>query len=146
MGIALSNNIAKARKELDIADHIISVTLSLIDDKNLVFSGLKRVKTAVDIAINEFIKKQNMKSVPSDINFLYEFFCKNYETFCGPEIKEMIETLPDITGKRVDRIIERNKSFIMIFPDFSTKILDINVLNKYIKLSRELIDLVEKHG
>jgi hypothetical protein len=146
MDSALSNDIAKARKELDIVDHITSVTLSLIDDKNLVFSGLKRVKTAVDIAINEFIKKQNLKSMPSDMDFLYEFFCKNYGTFCGPEIKEMIESLPDITGKRVDRIIERNRSFIMIFPDFSTKILDRNVLSKYIKLSREFIDLVEKHG
>ena len=144
------SGIEKAKKELNIVDHMTGITMSLIENKNLIFSNLNRINNAITLTINWFLKEEvnkgKIKILPSDESFRREYFCRNYEKLLDANLKKMIVDLPELASvnKEMERIIERDGRFILIYPNFSTKVLGKEQIKEYVNLAKQFVKKMEQ--
>ncbi len=132
-----------AKKELSIAEHIMSITTGLVDNKHLVFSILEHVDTAIIHHLRAILKSEKAY-VPSDRYLLTDTYLREYAK--NREVIGAIRGVQKIMdAKRTgQRILERDDKLIIVTNSFEIITLDREQTKNYIRTARQFITGVLK--
>ena len=89
--------IKSAKKEVQMSDHIIYVTMNMLNDKKLLISAINHLEKAVEhIMVNEL--KNTRKPVPTNKSLLKDMFAQVY---VGPKhLIEIIDRISEMADSR----------------------------------------------
>jgi len=114
--------IESAKKEVQISDHIIYVTMNMLNDKKLLISAINHLEKAIEhIMINEL--RNTRKPVPTNKELLKDMFSQIY---LGPKyILEIIDKLTEMSKtKQKEQICYlKNNDLIIVTTDYKTKVI-----------------------
>ena len=134
----------KALEELNIADYMASVTISMFEDKRLFLNAVCHVRNAILFAIKDFYKRKypDINTFPETI---IEDFISN-ET----EFKKYFKMIEDINSfyknSRGQSIkIKKNEKYVVISEDYKISAMTLEQLKEYIQLAREFINSINKN-
>jgi len=120
----------QAKREILIADHILTTTMRMLNDKNLVFSALNRLEKALRHIMMEKLREAK-KPVPREITVLKEMYKEIGEKELFPIIERVYE-LVNIKRKESMNFL-RNGNIIVLTKDYRS----------YIITQREVKELIE---
>ncbi|RLG17273.1 hypothetical protein DRN62_01705 [Nanoarchaeota archaeon] len=120
----------QAKREILIADHILTTTMRMLNDKNLVFSALNHLEKALRHIMMEKLREAK-KPVPREITVLKEMYKEIGEKELFPIIERVYE-LVNIKRKESMNFL-RNGNIIVLTKDYRS----------YIITQKEVKELIE---
>ncbi len=132
--------------ELRLADHMIYVTLPLLNDKRIFINAVDHLGNAIGLAIREFMKKEKdykrLSYLPED-ELLIDEFIKKYCT--NTKLAKYAGMIKDITAFNKVRSnssikLKRNDKFIVISPEYTMTALSIEQVKNYLKMAKEFVE------
>ncbi len=120
----------QAKREILIADHILTTTMRMLNDKNLVFSALNHLEKALRHIMMEKLREAK-KPIPREITVLKEMYKEIGEKELFPIIERVYE-LVNIKRKESMNFL-RNGNIIVLTKDYRS----------YIITQREVKELIE---
>ncbi|RLG19007.1 hypothetical protein DRN63_00555 [Nanoarchaeota archaeon] len=141
----------QARKELNIAKHLLDITATLVVDPKIYSSIFEHLYKSASYCIKEFLEKEyregNIKFLPENEDLLLGFFIENYgERFDLPEdilrkLKEMVE----LRAIQKESIHAGNmEKVIMITKNYKLTTLNKEKLENFKSVVEDLIEKVGK--
>jgi hypothetical protein len=136
---------SNALEELRLADHMIYVTLPLLDDKQIFLNAVSHLGNAVRDIVRTFMKFEaaykRINFLPSE-DLLINEFIMSYSERLG--VESFIQMIKDVTSfnnvrKRSSIKLKRNDKFIVISPEYSMVALSMKQVKEYLGLAREFI-------
>ncbi len=123
-------------KELALADHLIYVTMPLLNDKQLIINAAKHLNNALTKAIINYMKQ---RTITHDEETIINEFLSNKEFV---KYSEMIHSLRSFVkqANKYSIKLKRKDKIIIINQDYNTTIISEKKLKDYIKTSKELIN------
>jgi hypothetical protein len=147
-----AESMQKAMKSLQIADHMAYMTYPLVQDKRLLLKILDQVYDAMVNTINAILQYDYLwKRIQ-----LYKDAKSNFQTFkekCAPrygitseQISKILEALSLIEKhKRSPLEFARRDKIVIMTDNLRTSIIDIDIIKKYLVLSKQLIQSASTH-
>ncbi|MCD6404144.1 MAG: hypothetical protein J7L59_03100 [Nanoarchaeota archaeon] len=120
----------QAKREILIADHILTTTMRMLNDKNLVFSALNHLEKALRHIMMEKLREAK-KPVPREITVLKEMYREIGDKELFPIIERVYE-LVNIKRKESMNFL-RNGNIIVLTKDYRS----------YIITQKEVKELIE---
>ena len=142
-----------AQKELNIADHMVYVTMPLLTDKNLFISMVDHLYKSMFYSVMCFLKNEmyykRLFAIPSGERDIVDFFLRKYTHNLGID-KEMLEMIRRMTNigiatsksytqfKRSDKIVVLSQNY---------KVLEVNkeAIKKYLSLQKKFITIIKEN-
>lgn len=114
--------IEKAKKEVQMSDHILYITMNILNDKKVLISAINHLEKAVEhIMTNEL--KNSRKPVPKSRELLRSMFSQAY---AGPKkFLEIDDKLRQISETRENEQIcyLKDSNLTIITRDYKTKVI-----------------------
>jgi len=120
----------QAKREILIADHILTTTMRMLNDKNLVFSALNHLEKALRHIMMDKLREAK-KPIPREITVLKEMYKEIGDEELFPIIERVYE-LVNIKRKESMNFL-RNGNIIVLTKDYRS----------YIITQREVKELIE---
>ncbi len=140
-----------ALEELKLADHMIYVTLPLLDDKRIFINAVNHLSKAIHMIIKQFMINETdykrLKHLPSDDLLINEFINKYSRKLGLTVYNEMIKKIMRFNNVRQRSSIKlkKNNKFIVISPEYSMESLSIDQVKEYLNKVKDLISKVGKY-
>jgi len=141
--------VSKAVEELRLADHMIYITLPLLDDKGIFLNAVSHLGKAVREVVRSFMSREadykRLSFMPPEDLLINEFIGK-YASQLG--VKGYTKMLKEVTAfnnmrSRSSIKLKRNNKFIVISPEYSMIALSIAEVKGYLGLAKEFISKME---
>lgn len=148
----------KAKEELKLCDHMIYITLPLLNDKRLFLTAVDHLHSAVInsiIALFEYERYwKRIRNVPNEPRTAIHEFIKTYSNKLnvGKDIVLMINELNNFNfyRKKGGINLQRKDKFIVISPNYETISIDEKTVKKFIIYAKELLkkigERINEHG
>lgn len=142
--------LAEARKELKLADHMVYVTYKLLNDKNIILSVANHVCNALNKAIFAFLANEfrfkRLYHLPENEQLRIMYFLRDYsEKFAlSLDEEDMITKLNKFKELPSNAYnIQRDDEIHVINSSFKVETLSVASIKKYLSSAKELINKVE---
>ncbi|MBR9679308.1 MAG: hypothetical protein GON13_03500 [Nanoarchaeota archaeon] len=143
--------LAEARKELKLADHMVYVTYKLLNDRKIMLSVARHINSALNNTIFAFLKNElrfkRIYHLPENEHLRLKYFLRDYsEQFAlNFEGEEMIIKLDNLRSMKSGGYNIQEGSVIHIVNGcLRVETLSVNMIKKYLSNARELINNIEK--
>jgi len=131
--------VERALSELKLADHMIFVTLPLLNDRMIFLNAVTHVYNGIKMVIDEFLQKEyrykRLESIPPDDDKITAFL-KNYinrlKLNAYVEAINRIDAFIRVKAKSSVRLRKDDK-FVLITPDYETVSISESEIKGYIK-------------
>lgn len=142
----MGENLIKAEKAINIADHIIYITNPLLNDKRLLIKALDCLYESLNYIINSLLENETYwkrielsKNYQEDISIFFEKIAPklNLEDKHIKTIKEIINL--NKFHKKSPMEFMREKRVIILSEDLSTKKIDPEELKKHLVYTKEIL-------
>ena len=142
----------QAKRELSMADHIMSVTVSFVRDTKIYFNVIEHARNAILMAMKSFLlmkkEQKEIRIIPSSDELIRQLFFETYMDSLGfSEIDEkIIDEMEYILNahKKSQADLKRGREYVIVLPTYDTVTVNIDQIKKYLKEARELINKTEK--
>lgn len=143
--------IAKARREIDLADHLVYVTLPLVDDIKFILAITDHVFNASSLAMESALEQKKyykkLEAFPRSYNAMVELW-KNHimgEQFDRKHLdflKRMYEIKHAVSTSSMR--FRRQDKYILTNDVYDLKVLDLDQVKKYLSIAKDFLDKSEK--
>jgi len=120
----------QAKREILIADHILTTTMRMLNDKNLVFSALNHLEKALRHIMVEKLREAK-KPVPGETRVLKDMYKEIGDEKLFPIIERVYE-LVDIKRKESMNFL-RNGNIIVLTKDYRSYVITPKEVKELIK-------------
>jgi hypothetical protein len=134
-------------KSLKIADHIVYVTMPVINDRRLYIKAFLEIYKSVINSINciLFYEGEKLKFIESESERLQIFLNKYLKNYGFEE--DFKQKLTELFGvyfkfKKSEMEFVKNEKFVMLLPGSSTEVLDKKRVKQFLLLAKELVVIV----
>jgi len=130
--------INSAKKEIMLSDHIIHVTMNMINDKKLLISALSHLDKAVKYLMENELRNAK-KPVPSNRELLKKMFSEVYK---GPKyILDIIEKIHEMmkTQEKEQICYLKERNLVIITNDYKTKVISEDEIKMIITQLKEFL-------
>jgi hypothetical protein len=150
--VDVEEEIANARKELKLADHMVYVTYKLLNDRKIILSVANHVSKATNTAIFAFLENERrfkrIYHLPENERLRLMYFLRDYsEKFAlDMDVEEMIIKLDNLRlMKSTDGYnVQKGESFYFVNGGFKVETVSVKMIKKYLSNARELINKIER--
>lgn len=143
--------LAQAKKELGLADHISSVALPLVKDKNVFLSVLNHINKCVYLAMRAYIAQQRklrkIRINPSSDDLVRQLFFEKAKGLGITTSEQYIVSELDLlveAHKKSQTEIRRGEDYILFLPNFETITVNHSNVKRYLSIARTFIDKIER--
>jgi len=141
----------EAKRELSLAEHIMTVTLPFLNDKKIYFNILEHINNAVFNGMRSFLlmKKEHkeLRIVPESDELVKQLFFEMYmESLCLSSLDEkFVNALGNIlkSYKKSQTEIERGQDHVIVLPSYETVSINDDQIKKYLKDAKDFITKTE---
>lgn len=140
--------VVSALEELRLADHMLYVTMPLLDDKRVFINAVTHVSNAVKGVIHKFMTREaDFKRIrmPSEELLINDFLTKYVNKLGLESYTEMIKGITcfnDVRSKSSIKL-KKNDKFIVISPEYSMVALSLDQARFYVRQAREFVSRLE---
>ncbi len=146
------DDLAYAKKELKLADHMAYVTYKLLGDRRIVLSIIEHICNALSTSVNSFLEHERFLKkvyhIPDDSKLRMRFFLRDYATELGLDLDDenMLIRLEDMRdlNKRSNYNLQRGDSFFFVNDGFRVETIDLKMVKKYLRQSKNVVEIIEK--
>ncbi|MDD5182024.1 MAG: hypothetical protein PHC66_02520 [Candidatus Nanoarchaeia archaeon] len=142
----------EAKRELSLAEHIMTVTLPFLNDKKIYFNILEHINNAIFNGMRSFLlmKKEHkeLRIVPESNELAKQLFFEMYTDSLGLSslderfINELEHILKSYKKSQVE--IERGQNQLIVLPSYETVSVNDDKIKKYLKDAKDFITKTEK--
>lgn len=141
-----------AKRELSMADHINSVALPVVQDKNVFLSVLEHLDKGVYLGIRAYLSRQKelkkLRIFPESEDLSRRLFFQEYAKKIGLSTSEMhilneLNILVRAHRKNMNEI-KRGDNYIIFLPNFETVTVNQVNLKRYLSTARVFINGLER--
>ena len=125
----------KAKKEVQMSDHILYITMNILNDKKILISAINHLeKAVVHIMTNEL--KNSRKPIPTNKELMKSMFS---QTYVGPKyLLNIIEKIEQInrTINKEQICYLKDSNLMIITNDYKTKVIseeEIKIITNQLK-------------
>lgn len=137
----------EAKRELSLAEHIMTVTLPFLNDKKIYVNILEHINNAVFNGMRSFLlmKKEHkeLRIVPENDELVKQLFFEMYmESLCLSSLDEnFVNELGSIlkSYKKSQAEIERGQDQVIVLPSYETVSINDDRIKKYLKDAKDFI-------
>jgi hypothetical protein len=144
--------IAKARKEIDLADHLVYVTMPLTDDIKFMLAIIEHVFNASSAAIESILEQRRhykkLDAFPRTFGAMTDIWVRdiqnkyNFERKHAEFLKKIGEMRHAINSSSMR--FKRQDKYILTNDVYSLKVLDIDSVKKYLSIAKDFVDKSEE--
>ena len=142
----------EAKRELGLAEHIMTVTLPFLNDKKIYFNILEHINNAVCNGMRSFLlmkkEQKDLRIVPESNELTKQLFFEMYMDGLGLSSldERFVNELEHIlkSYKKSQAEIGRGNSQIIVLPSYDTVSINDDKIKKYLKDAKEFISKTEK--
>lgn len=149
--VEVLSEIARARKELKLADHMVYVTYKLLNDRKIILSVANHISNALNRTIFAFLENERdykrVYHLPENEQLRLAYFLRDYsEKFrLSIDEEEMIvklNKLSSISGGESYNV-QKNDVIHVVNGSFRVETVSVGIIKKYLSNARELINRIE---
>jgi len=141
-----------AKRELGLAEHIMTVTLPFLNDRKIYFNILEHINNAVFNGMRSFLlmkkEQKELRIVPESDELARQLFFEMYMDSLGLSSldEKFVNELGNIlkSYKKSHAEIERGQEHIIVLSNYNTVSVDDNMIKKYLKDAKDFISKTEK--
>lgn len=137
--------VSTALEELRLADHMIYVTLPLLDDKRVFINAVGHIGKALKDTVRLFMQREaDYKQIPfmPGEDLLVNEFINRYSSRLGLqdyiEMLKSVVSFNDVRGRSSIKL-KKNDKFIVISPEYSMVALTIEQVKAFLRQAREFV-------
>jgi hypothetical protein len=143
--------IINARREIDLADHLVYVTLPLTDDVKFLLAVVEHIFSASNAAVESMLDQlryyKKLEAFPRSFNMMVDLWSRELQEKQGFERKhadflrrmsEMKHALSTNTMR-----FKRKDKYILTNDVYNLKVLDIETVKKYLAIAKDFVDRSE---
>jgi len=143
--------IIRARREIDLADHLVYVTLPLVDDIKFLLAIIDHVYNAASLAVEASLEqKRHYKMIepfPRTYLAMVDIWKNQVMTNAFDRrhldfLKRVQEVKHSITTSSMR--FKRQDKYILTNDVYDLKILDLITVKKYLSIAKDFLDISEK--
>jgi len=145
-------DLADARKELKLADHMVYITYKLLNDKKIIISVANHVCNALNKAIFAFLENEKrykrIYHLPENKQLRIMYFLRDYsEQFrLSLDDEEMITKLNNLNNLSSGSYnVERGDEIHIVNGSFKVETLSIVLVKRYLESAKLLINKIESN-
>jgi len=140
-------SLESARKNIQVADHMMSVTFKVVKDPKLLLSIVDRIKNSLFYAVSSVVQYERMyKRVPpyqDNFESVFNIFKTRITRRYNVNI-EYITLITDINSilnqhQKSPMEFRRNDKFVICSADYRTKVITEDNIKKYIEKAKVFI-------
>jgi len=137
--------VSYAVSEINLADHMIYVTLPLLDDKRVFINAVNHMGNAFRFVIKAFFEREyrfkRVNFLPPDDLVTGEFLNRYINKLGLSVYFDMVKNVNCFNDVRAKSSIKlkRNDQFIIISPEYSMTALSIPQVKDYLRLGKEFV-------
>ncbi|MBT3582373.1 hypothetical protein HN924_03620 [Candidatus Woesearchaeota archaeon] len=142
---------AKARREIDLADHLVYVTMPLTDDTKFMLAIIEHVFNASSSAIESVLEQmryyKKLEAFPRTFGAMTDIWVRdvqdkhNFERKYAEFLKKVGEMRHAISTSSMR--FKRQDKYILTNDVYSLKVLDIDTVKKYLSIAKDFVDKSE---
>lgn len=142
----------QAKRELGLAEHILTVTLPFVKDTKIYFNVLEHVNSAVLMSIRAFLAmkkdRKEIRIIPSSNELARQLFFETYmddlqlSVLDEKMLSEMNHILEAHSKSQAE--LKRGGEFVIVLPSYDTVTVNQDQIRKYLKEAKGFIDKTEK--
>jgi len=143
--------IAKARREIDLADHLVYVTMPLTDDVKFMLAIADHVFNASSAAIEAVLEQRRyykkLEAFPRTFGAMTDIWLReirekhNFERKHAEFLKKISEIRNSITASTMR--FRRKDKYILTSDVYDLKVLDLESIKKYLNIAKDFVDKSE---
>ncbi len=131
-----------AKKEVRISEHILSITMDMLNDKKLLLSATNHIEKAIDYIMDYYVKKSK-KYLPSNKELKKRMFIENFAE--NQQIIEIMKKVDNIkeTKKREQISFIRGRDVVILTNNYNTKVIKEEDIKEILKELKNFLSVVE---
>jgi len=141
----------RAKKELELADHLLYVTFPLVNDLKFLLAITEHLinasKTALEALLEYERYYKNIDLFPTNFAVMIDIFdkkCKARRTFEDKDIrllKKMLELSTFIEKSQMK--FHRDDKYVITADPYDIKTIDLPMVKRYLRLTKSFIESIE---
>jgi len=144
--------IALARKEIDLADHLVYVTLPLTDDIKFMLAITEHIFNASNAALEATLEQRRyykkLEAFPRTYSAMFDIWVRDIQERYNFERKHVdflkkIRELKHAVATSSMRFRRQDK-YILTTDVYDLKVLDIDIVKKYLSVAKDFVDRTEE--
>jgi hypothetical protein len=143
--------IAKARREVDLADHLVYVTLPLVEDIKFILAIVDHIYNASALAIEGSLEQKKyykkLEAFPRSYGAMTELWANHimkdkFERKHLDFLKRLREVKNSITTSSMR--FKRQDKYILTNDVYDLKVLDLDTVKKYLSIAKDFVNISEE--
>ena len=143
--------IAKARREIDLADHLVYVTMPLTDDVKFMLAITDHIFNASAAAIEATLEQRRyykkLEAFPRTFGAMTDIWLREIREKHNFERKhaEFLKRISEIRSaiKTSTMRFRRQDKYILTNDVYNLKVLDLETIKKYLNIAKDFVDRSE---
>jgi CTP:phosphocholine cytidylyltransferase-like protein len=142
----------EAKRELGLAEHIMTVTLPFLNDKKIYFNIIEHINNAVFNGMRSFLimkkEQKDLRIIPESDELAKQLFFEMYTESLGLSnlderfVNELVSVIKSYKKSQAE--IGRGNSQVIVLPSYETVSINDEKIKKYLKDAKEFISKTEK--
>jgi hypothetical protein len=142
---------AKARREIDLADHLVYVTMPLTEDIKFMLAITEHVFTASSAAVEGVLEQKRyykkLEAFPRSFPMMVDLWCReiqekyNFERKHADFLKRIQEIKHAVSTSSMR--FRRKDKYILTNDVYDLKVLDLVQIKKYLNIAKDFVDRSE---
>ncbi len=140
-----------ARKEIDLADHLLYVTYPVVKDSKFLLSITEHIINASRLALRSFLEFERyykridpyLQKFEMELQIFKETLIPQYNF--NEKYYRLLKKLKELDTYNKESVMrfKRGDAYILAKHNYKMKTLKIDIVKLYLKLTKEFIDLIE---
>jgi hypothetical protein len=143
--------IVTARREIDLADHLVYVTLPLTDDVKFLLAVVEHIFNASNAAIESMLDQlryyKKLEAFPRSFNMMIDLWSRALQEKHGFERKhaDFLRRMSEMKHALATNTMrfKRKDKYILTNDVYNLKVLDIESVKKYLAIAKDFVDRSE---
>jgi hypothetical protein len=143
--------IVTARREIDLADHLVYVTLPLTDDVKFLLAVVEHIFNASNAAVESMLDQlryyKKLEAFPRSFNMMVDLWSRALQEKYGFERKhaDFLRRMSEMKHALATNTMrfKRKDKYILTNDVYNLKVLDIDTVKKYLAIAKDFVDRSE---
>ncbi len=144
--------IRNSKKEINLADHIFTVALPVVQDKKVFLSILNHLNTSLFLAMRAYLLSQKgmkkLRIIPDSEDLVRRLFFEEFTKKLGIATSErhIVNEIIQATKayRRSQTEIKRGDDYVLFLPNFDTVVINRSAMKRYLSTAQNFINKIEK--
>ena len=144
--------VAKARREVDLADHLVYVTMPLTEDMKFILAVSEHIYLSASLAVEAMLEQyryfKKIEAFPRNFIAMVDLWTREVQVKCNFERKyadflrrvQEVKHAMDTSSMR----FKRRDKYILTSDVYDLKVLDLETVKKYLLVAKDFIDKSEE--